>query len=250
MGIIFFIKGGTMSNNELIESGLSSIKSRSDAKYENNLYITTDFSLDNVSFKIIPEMVNFDKIANDIKKIIRTSLEYKIFKEHLCAKYYPIKCVFFNNIDYANNGIELEMHHAPLTIHDCITIVLETHFSKGEAVTSLNIADEVMMLHFNELIGITFLSEIAHKLVHNGGLIVHRKQVIGDYLKFIEIYKDGLNDNHIEKIKKFLSVTEDDMQQSLAKFNIDRNAVRFFKDEDNIPRIEELFPTLGSDLSN
>ena len=99
-------------------------------------------------------------------------------------------------------------------LYDIINIVAASKIVRGEGVTSLTLAHEVMNLHYENLIGIVPLSRTVHELAHSGEIFINLKQVFGDVNEFVKRYSDGLTDGYIDDFNKLVALTNQDTKYS------------------------------------
>ena len=157
------------------------------------------------------------RVIKNIERIVRTSLEYKIYLHYLRTQLNAHGCAFLKNIDLNNESISkdvtVEAHHFPFTLFDITLIVLSKYEfldninqSKDETTgdfkvtskTSFEIADEIMALHYKFLIGIVPLSKTVHELAHSGKIQIFLNQVYGDVDKFIAEYRAFIPEEYLE----------------------------------------------------
>lgn len=150
------------------------------------------------------------KLINRIKKICRSSMEYKDYIAFLRDNVGMDACAFFNNISKERNKkIRIEVHHAPLCLEDIVKTVLNKYEGEGIPINDLMIAEEVMKNHYQNLVGLIPLSKTLHEVVHNSDkLVIPAYMIYGDYKKFLEEYGEYADDC-IEKIEQMIEVTKE-----------------------------------------
>jgi hypothetical protein len=147
----------------------------------------------------------FTTFVKAVEKLVRRSNEYSAYVGHL-KKLGLNKCAFYNNVD--DERATIEFHHYPFTLYDIVTIVTENRFMNKKPVSTFLVAQEVMNLHFQNLIGLVPLSKTVHKLVHAGEIFVNINMVYGYVDEFVNRYEDAipielaLNYNEILKMSK------------------------------------------------
>ena len=194
-----------------IASGLEAIRLHGERDEE--LYLSADSSFFEESFTT-DRIVTAEEMVRFIKKIealVRGSREYKAWVGHLRNDVGLNRCSFLSNLDFSTDEIGLEMHHCPLTLYEIVEVVLNHRFARGQAVTSLSVADEVMRAHFEDHVGVVPLSRSVHKLVHAGTVSVHSLQVHGDWLSFVRDYADGINEETVAKLLRFVELEEEEV---------------------------------------
>jgi hypothetical protein len=117
-------------------------------------------------------------------------------------------CSFFSNISNKNNtSIGIEIHHEPFTLFDITQIIVEKFIDQDMEINPLLISDEVMKLHYRDMVGLIPLSTTVHQLVHDSKLFIPLQNVYGDYVKFLKEYAEYIPSeiNNMLEIKLKLS---------------------------------------------
>lgn len=149
------------------------------------------------------------KFIQRVEKVVRSSLEYRDYinflKEHVGLD----SCVFFQNVESGKKSrISVELHHEPFTLYDIVSTVLTKYIDEGLPINDLNIADEVMELHYTNKVGLVPVSKTAHQIVHNSTkLIVPLNMVYGQYSQFLDEYEPYVDDSLYEKLEKKMDMT-------------------------------------------
>lgn len=177
-----------------------------------------------VVIKDVPEFhyeltINNDKektkVVKEIERIVRSSMEYGDYIMFLRQNVGMDACAFFNNVSkQTNKRVKIEIHHTPLTLYDISKVVLDKHLKSGEPLNTLDIAEEVMRIHYNNQVGLIPLSKTLHEVVHGPGadkVVIPIYMIFGDYMAFLEEYKDAWEDNPVieMKIKELIEKTKE-----------------------------------------
>ena len=129
------------------------------------------------------------KFIKMVETICRSSIEYKQYIQYLKDEVDMTQCSFFQNINKKNGAkVSIEIHHEPFTLFDIVQIVTEKHIKEDIQINPLNVAEEVMKLHYRNLVGLIPLSVTVHELVHDGKIFIPLQYLYGDYTKFIHEY--------------------------------------------------------------
>lgn len=163
---------------------------------------------DGIEFDLTDDK-DFKKYIIQIKRVIRGSFEYrrliKFLKENLdmteCAIYQKVN----NNEGY---HISIEIHHQPFTLEDIIHTVYNKRLANVEDLSVEAVADEVMRLHYEGLIGLIPVSKTIHELVHNNHIFIPVQKVFGLHKDFYERYKSYMSVELIELYEKNLEISE------------------------------------------
>ena len=101
------------------------------------------------------------------------------------------------------------MHHGPiLTLFDYVSIVVDHMLYNGQRVNTFIVADTIIAEHFQNHIQVVMLSETVHEEVHTNNVFINTRQAFGDLNAFMERYKDGISDEQIAKINKYIELSE------------------------------------------
>lgn len=151
-----------------------------------------------------------NKYIDRIEKIIRSSMEYKDYIAFLKENVGLDSCIFFQNVSNAQkrSRISVEMHHEPFTLYDYVDVVLSKYQDEGLPINDLDIADEVMKLHYENKVGLVPVSKTAHQMVHNSDkLWIPLNMCYGNYSKFLDEYEGYIPDELYDKLEKKLDMT-------------------------------------------
>lgn len=155
--------------------------------------------------------VDFIKFIKDVESLVRKSKEYSRYIAYLKNEVGLRSCTLFHNID--DSVAPIEMHHGPIfTLYDIVEIQVAYMFVHGEAINSMSVANNVLKDHFDNIIQVTMLCEMAHKGVHSFAKTKDSKFFLsadgsfGDFRKFVEKYKDSLTVQHVAKIKNYFKL--------------------------------------------
>lgn len=148
-----------------------------------------------------------DKFIKYIEKIVRSSIEYKTYIGFLKNELDLTRCTFLPQIDINEiEGISLEFHHYPFTLYDIVAIVVEKYTIEGDKkkLDPFRIADEVLKMHYENIIGLVPVSKTIHELIHSGGIFVPLSYVFGNFSKFLTRY-----DWKLKGISEKLTIIQD-----------------------------------------
>lgn len=108
------------------------------------------------------------------------------------------------------NKVKIEMHHGPiLTLFDICEIVtkhMRANPKKYPHINTFTVANEVVEQHRQNHVRVIFLSKSVHSKLHEeGNIFLNYKQGFGDTLKFLELYKDGVDKDMKMKINEYIA---------------------------------------------
>lgn len=184
---------------------------------------------------VIPEEMEYNVIISSerdkvkfikrCEKIIRSSNEYREYisflKEHIDMD----RCAFFQNVSSKENRrTKIEIHHEPFTLYDYVEVVVDRFIAEGLPLNDLLVSDEIMELHYMNLVGLIPLSKTIHEIIHNSTkIVIPLNMVYGDYSSFLssekyESYVDRLYDKLEEKINATKNLTKDNFDALTKQF--------------------------------
>jgi hypothetical protein len=91
---------------------------------------------------------------------------------------------------------------------------------EGIPINDLYIADEVMNLHYQNMVGLVPLSKSLHQIIHNSDeIIIPLNLVFGDYTGFLREYSDYLDEHILDKIERKINETKHFTQDMADKLS-------------------------------
>jgi len=152
------------------------------------------------------------KLIEQVKKAIRSSMEYRDYVQYLKENVDMDSCAFFKNVtsnskeNNENKKVKIEIHHEPFTLEDYVSVVLDKYIEEGREIDALDIAEEVMELHYNNEVGLIPLSKTIHQIVHNTGKVpIPLYMCYGNYTQFLRDY--NVDDDLLDKLKRKMDQT-------------------------------------------
>lgn len=148
-----------------------------------------------------------DKYIKDVEKVCRHSFEYQRFIKFLRLKLDMNKCSFYENVSNRFGEVDvfkikIHIHHDPLTLYEIAKIVYMKRMKRKEDMDEQLTATEVMLLHYNLLVGLIPLAETVHELVHNQYLFIPTTEVFGFYQEFLNMYDEYIDQELKDKIAR------------------------------------------------
>lgn len=150
------------------------------------------------------------KLVNYIKAMARRSFEYKeyirIFKDHLNLT----ECQVFGINVAEIKGVGIEVHHTPFSMETVVNAVLSEMVStQGFPIDPKDVADNVMKLHYEGIIGLIPLTSTIHEAVHSNSVYIKKSDIYGDFNKFYERYEEYLNDDAIDHYNNVMRLSDE-----------------------------------------
>jgi hypothetical protein len=158
----------------------------------------------------IEEPKEFVKFVKKVEAFVRTAPEYRAYMMYLASELHMDRCSFLPDAAPATAGkaVKLEMHHAVLTLFDVVTAVIGVR-TMGKPpsyrVSPMAIADEVLLLHYENVVPLVPVSNTAHDLLHSGRLFVGVDQVFGDLRQFFARFGMGLTSKQKDQLAELVS---------------------------------------------
>lgn len=157
------------------------------------------------------------KFIKTVERVVRSSQEYKFYIAFLKKEIDMTSCSFFTGIDSKEaKKVSIEIHHEPFTLFDITQVVLEKWMAEGKTPNPIQIAEEVMKLHYQGKVGLIPLSVTVHKLLHNGKVFIPLQNVYGNYIAFLEEYSEYMPQDLQEILELKLTMSKDAMNQDMS----------------------------------
>lgn len=187
-----------MNSDEIIIRENSQISNQ----INSNVFILDEIpEYDIQDYDIFNEKDNAKYLA-DIEKAVRSSYEYREYISYLRQYMDMNKCSFFENVSNQDTfKIKIHLHHCPLTLYDITVTVFNKRMYYKESLELEMVAKEVMYVHYFLMVGLIPLAETVHELVHNNYLFIPIDKVLGDYERFIEMYREWIPPETLDKLK-------------------------------------------------
>lgn len=143
-------------------------------------------------------------------------MEYKDYIKYLREFINMEECSFYKNVtNKYSKKISIEIHHEPFTLFDICDVILSKWLKKDWNLDPYLMAEEVMKLHYMNLVGLVPLSITVHQLVHDGKLFVPLQNVKGDFNDFIRLYEGFMSPELKSKIKAKKILSEEVVDTSV-----------------------------------
>lgn len=181
------------------------------------------------------------KFIKRIEGIVRSSMEYKDYVAYCKENLDMNSCVFLSNVSNDGNRgrkrISIELHHDPFTLMDIVWTVVNKYEDQGLPYNDLLIADEVLEMHYSNMVGLVPLSKTMHQMVHNSDKIkIPLYVVYGQYSEFVEKYGDYMEPELLDKLERKVNYTK-----SVTKEDFDAIQKQFtYLDIDGVDDIEKM----------
>lgn len=146
----------------------------------------------------------FDKFIKGVEKIVRGNDDYKMYLTSLREDNFMSQDAFLHNV--SSTDAELQLHHYPFNLYTICKVVANTMLEDGEKVSTMIVADKVLMLHFEGRIGLVPLSVTMHEIAHLGRLTFVRSQIYGKWENFYNTYRLSLDEYDHTIVKNLIEI--------------------------------------------
>ena len=160
---------------------------------------------------------NRDKLIKRIEKIVRQSYEYKDLILFLREEMNLDRCLILSNIDIHTARIEL--HHDPLRLYDVVDTVLRKHETLlgAENINVFDIADEVMEIHYKEMIPLVPVTTTVHELIHADEVFIPIQLIsqggFGNWRLFVSVYKKYMSPEFQKQLRDYVYTSNKVIQE-------------------------------------
>ena len=157
-----------------------------------------DFS---IPISLVSEVNMADKFIENLKHLIRNSIEYKQWVKWFKGRYTPIVC------SVTDNTKTIEVHHHPLTLEDYVHMALAFIYKNKLTYTTFLVADIVMRWHFQQKVGACYMCKTYHDRFHDEkDVIIPEHCIHWDYENFMDdfIIKQCIDDYILGKIVMYM----------------------------------------------
>lgn len=143
-----------------------------------------------------------------IKTIVRGSIEYKEMVDFLKKHIDMNHCSYFKKVNNSIKGINLEIHHEPFVLEDIVYIVIRYFLDNDLPIDPAVISEQVMLLHYQGLIGLMPVTKTVHELIHAKQIFVPITHVYGDVETFVKQYWDYMTDEQKDILAKSVKLAK------------------------------------------
>lgn len=155
---------------------------------------------------------NFVRFVKSVESLVRTSKYYSRYISYIKNDVGLNFCQVLSNIKHEDEEdltLDIEMHHGPiLTLFDYICILVDWSLYNNKKITTFSIANKMLEEHFENRVQVVMLSKTVHEEVHENNIFLNTKHAFGDLNAFLEKYKDGISQEQIDKINKYITLCE------------------------------------------
>lgn len=156
------------------------------------------------------------KFVNKVKMLVRRSPEYAIWVNYVKYVLQKNTCVLSNE---HISQVTVDLHHHPISLQTIIESIVNKYISNEVPFTSFQIAQEVLVEHYQDTIGYVTLVSSLHEKFHNGFLEISINDVAGDWREFLKKYDSYIDDEKKEVINNYMSVLKSTQYYKIGDVN-------------------------------
>lgn len=135
----------------------------------------------------------------------RHSETYKNYKGYLMSQGMN-RCQIHGFINSDMDGVDIEMHHAILTLFDICLLITEHILNTVGYVSTFDVVQALKEEHKANNVAVVMLSKTPHQVYHSDpySFFIHPKMCFGNWPRLIEKYKYGLTQDLAFKLLGYL----------------------------------------------
>lgn len=162
----------------------------------------------------LQDIDTFRNFLKNAESRFRASKEYKAYKAYIIEYIGLDRCQVFGNISTEDATIEL--HHNILGLFDiCLLITLHVINTVG-IISTFDLIQLLIMEHWNNRVGITFLSKTAHQIYTNDpNGYIPPEMTFGAWWELLSNYRYGITYDLANKVIKYIKKYQDKMPISI-----------------------------------
>lgn len=159
-----------------------------------------------------PEL--YRAFIKNVESRFRRCKEYKIFKAGLMARGYD-HCQMMGNIE-SSDMVDIELHHNVLSLFDICVLISQHIINTIGYITTFDLIQLLIIEHFNERVGVTFLSTTPHQVFTSDPEgFIPPDMTIGRWWELLDRYPYGITFEIANKIKKYIYKFQNELPVSI-----------------------------------
>ena len=135
------------------------------------------------------------------EKMARRSYEYRRYFQYLKKNFGMTYDTYLPEVHNDIGGLHTELHHTPFTMAEITRTVANKHIKMYGVANQFDVAEEVMELHYRNLVGLISVSPTTHELIHKELIDVHPELPYGYWKEFVAEYKQFMTEDCLSKVK-------------------------------------------------
>lgn len=193
---------------------------------KNNPTVRSPYAINDLPFyqtkETLMDVDVFRDFLRNAESAFRASKEYKAYKYYLMECLGITRCQVMGNV--SSEDADIELHHNVLGLFDICLLIASHVVNTVGIITTFDLVEMVIQEHWNNRVGVTFLSKTAHQMYTNDpDAYIPPEMTFGRWWELLSIYRYGITYDLANKIIKYLGKYQNNMPISV-----------------NIPRQEEI----------
>ena len=162
-------------------------------------------------------LMDVDTYRNFLKNCesrFRACKEYKLYKHYLIEYLGIDRCQIFGNVSVED--AEIELHHNILGLFD-ICLLISSHIVNTIGyISTFDLIQLLIQEHWNNRVGITFLSKTAHqKFTNDPNAYLPPDMTFGKWWELLALYKYGITYDIANKVINYINKFNNQMPPSI-----------------------------------
>jgi len=173
-----------METLDMKEDNLSSLIESNEE--DNVIYSTRHPCSLSLRIRTFVDPKEYDKFIKTVEKMVRTSSEYREWKNYI------IEVLQVNTCSVSNESIEdcsIEIHHHIPSLYVLVKGIINKYLDEGKEFCTFDICVKCIELHFKNKVGFVPLIKSLHEKFHKDKLQIPSKMVMGDYKWLLDNYR-------------------------------------------------------------
>ena len=156
----------------------------------------------------------FRSFLKNAESRFRATKEYKAYKAYLIESLGINRCQIFGNITTEDANIEL--HHNVLGLFDICLLIASHIVNTIGVISTFDLVQMLIQEHYNNRVGIVFLSETAHQMFTNDPEgYIPPEMTFGKWWELLSEYKYGITYEIANKVIKYIKKYQDHFPMSI-----------------------------------
>ncbi len=146
----------------------------------------------------------YKSFLKNAERRFRASREYKLYKSYLMDLGFD-HCQILGNIE-SDDNVDIELHHNILNLFDICILISEHMLNTVGYISTFDLIQLLIMEHFNNRVGVVFLSTTAHELyTNNPNAYIPPSMTFGKWWELLEKYKYGITFEIAKKLVEYIN---------------------------------------------
>ena len=162
----------------------------------------------------IMDVDNFRNFLRNAETRFRASREYKAYKAYLIEHIGINRCQVFGNI--TTDDADIELHHNVLGLFDICLLICSHVINTVGAISTFDLIQLLIFEHWNNRVGVTFLSKTAHQIYTNDpDGYIPPNMTFGAWWELLSNYRYGITYDIANKVIKYLQKYQNETNISI-----------------------------------